>query len=104
MSLDSVASDIKLMQDKEILGQKPHYRATGFTGRDLYDFVVVTRSEPDLLLDQDLQRIAERRRDALEVALASPNCERDYANVARPTVSIPFSEARSTLLDWIGTR
>lgn len=85
-------------------GSEAYYRATGFTGRDLYGLVVVTRSEPDLLLDQDLQCIAERRRDALEVALASPNCERSYANVARPTVSIPFSEARFTLLDWIGTR
>jgi len=104
MSLEGLPGDIQLMQDKEILGQKLHYRAAGFTGRDLYDFVAVTRGDPDLLLDRELQHIAERRRDALEVALASPNCERGYDGIDQPSLNISFSAARSTLLDWIGSR
>lgn len=104
MGFEGIQGDIQLMQDKEILGQKLHYRATGFTGRDLYDFVAVTRDDPDLLIDRDLHHIAERRRDALEAALASPNCERGYANVERPSLSIPFAEASSALLAWIGPR
>lgn len=102
--LEDIPGDIQLMRDKEILGQKLHYRATGFTGRDLYDFVAVTRGDPDLLLDRDLRSVAERRRDALEVALASPNCERGYLSVERPALSLPFAEARCALLDWIGPR
>lgn len=103
ISLEGISGDIRLMPDKEILGQKLHYRATGLTGRDLYDFVAVTWANPHLLRDRELQHIAERRRDALAVALGSPNCERGYASVDQPALHLPFPEARSALLDWIGS-
>ncbi len=92
---------IQVMPDKEILGQKLHYRATGFTGRDLYDFIAVTRSRTDLLLDRELREIAKQRRDALEVSLSSPACESGYSGVGNPSLNIPFSEARAVLLSWI---
>jgi hypothetical protein len=99
--VEGVESPIQTMRDKEILGQKLHYRAAGFTGRDLYDFVAVAKADPGLLSDRDLHDIARQRRDALAASLSSPNCERGYLQVERPSLTIPFSEARAVLLDWI---
>ncbi|WP_420962312.1 nucleotidyl transferase AbiEii/AbiGii toxin family protein [Brucella sp. IR073] len=99
--VEGVEGPIQTMRDKEILGQKLHYRAAGFTGRDLYDFVAVAKADPGLLSDRDLHDIARQRRDALAASLSSPNCERGYLQVERPSLTIPFSEARAVLLDWI---
>lgn len=100
-TLHGIDGSIQIMQDKEILGQKLHYRAAGFTGRDLYDFVAVTQANPGLLTDQELRKIARQRRDALKMSLGSSNCERGYSQVDRPSLDIPFNKARSALLGWI---
>jgi hypothetical protein len=99
--IEGVAGDVYLMSDREIIGQKLHYRAAGFTGRDLYDFATVARARPELLADQDLRTIALQRRDALAVSLASPNCELGYLAVDQPSLPTSFADARAALLDWI---
>lgn len=100
--IDGLTGAIRLMADKEIIGQKLHYRAAAFTGRDLYDFAVVTKAKPDLLADEALRGVALARRDALVAALSSANCEKGYKEIDRPSRSIPFVAARGALLDWIG--
>ena len=101
MTLPEIDGTVQAMPDKEILGQKLHYRAAGFTGRDLYDFAAVTRAVPELLADRDLRAIAGNRRDALEMSLSSANCERGFIQIEKPSIRISFTEARSALLDWI---
>lgn len=101
--VDGVNGAVQLMADKEIIGQKLFYRAATFTGRDLYDFVAVTSNRSDLLGDGALRKVVSARRDALVAALSSPNCERGYKEIDRPTLPVPFSTARGTLLDWIGS-
>jgi len=100
--VDGMDGIIQLMTDKEIIGQKLHYRAATFTGRDLYDFVVVTKANPDLLGDQALRDVALARRDALVAALSSANCEKGYLEIDRPSQLIPFASARGALFNWIG--
>lgn len=99
--VDGVDGTLRLMTDKEILGQKLHYRAVAFAGRDLYDFVAVTKSNNALLFDPDLLAVARGRRDALIAALSSKNCELGYAAIDRPTLNISFETARRKLLDWL---
>ena len=100
--LEGIEGFIQLMPDKEILAQKLHYRAAGFTGRDLYDFAAVTIANPALLGDVDLRNIAAQKRDALEVSLQSTDCALGYEHVREPRLLLPFAEARATLIDWIG--
>lgn len=100
--IEGIDGAIQLMTDKEIIGQKLLYRAATFTGRDLYDFVVVTNANRDLLDDQALRDVALGRRDALLAALSSANCERGYLEIDRPSLPVPFATARGALLEWIG--
>lgn len=100
--VEGVEGAVRLMADKEIIAQKLFYRAATFTGRDLYDFVTVAGGRPDLLKDEALRKIVWSRRDALVAALSSPNCERGYKEIDRPSLSVSFAAARSILLDWIG--
>lgn len=100
--VEGVEGAVRLMADKEIIAQKLFYRAATFTGRDLYDFVTVTGGRPDLLKDEALRKVASTRRDALAAALSSPNCERGYKEIDRPSLSVSFAAARHILLDWIG--
>jgi hypothetical protein len=100
--VDGVDGAVRLMTDEEIIGQRLFYRAATFTGRDLYDFAAVTSSRPALLKDEALRKVVSARRDALVAALSSPNCERGYKEIDRPSLSISFVVARDALLDWIG--
>ncbi|MEQ1954387.1 nucleotidyl transferase AbiEii/AbiGii toxin family protein [Mesorhizobium sp. CN2-181] len=100
--LEGVEDFVQLMPDKEILAQKLHYRAAGFTGRDLYDFAAVTQANSALLGDVDLHKIAVERRDALEVSLQSADCALGYEQVRQPTLHLSFADARAALIDWIG--
>ncbi|HTN98621.1 MAG TPA: nucleotidyl transferase AbiEii/AbiGii toxin family protein [Nordella sp.] len=99
--IEGVDGAVRLMADKEIIGQKLFYRAATFTGRDLYDFVAVTKGRPELLNDEALRKVALARRDALVAALSSPNCERGYKEIDRPSLSVSFATARDALLDWL---
>jgi hypothetical protein len=99
--VDGIDGTLRLMTDKEILGQKLHYRAAAFAGRDLYDFVVVAANNPALLLDAGLRGVASGRRDALMAALSSKSCELGYAAIERPALDIPFTRARQKLFDWL---
>lgn len=100
--VEGVEGPVRLMADREIIGQKLFYRAATFTGRELYDFVAVTGSRPALLEDKALRKLVSARRDALAAALSSPNCERGYKEIDRPSLSISFVAARDVLLDWLG--
>jgi len=100
-NVTEAGGSIQLLADKEILGQKLYYRAAGFTGRDLYDFVAVTDNVPELLSDAGLLGIARMRADALTAALASPACAVAYTHIDRPTKNVPFEQARQKLLEWI---
>ena len=57
---------LQVMSDREILAQKIHYRSTGFTGRDLFDFATVTALRPELLEDEELRKVGGIRRLALK--------------------------------------
>lgn len=101
--LPEANGQVLLLPDAEILAQKLYYRAVGFTGRDLYDFVAVTAADPTLVDHQGLKDVARLRRDALEMSLASAACEIAYAKVDRPTFDLSFVSARDRLLDWLAT-
>lgn len=101
VQLDGFDGSFHLMPDVEILGQKLHYRAFGFTGRDLYDFAAVTSARPELLLDTGLVAIAQERADALTMSVDSAGCRAGYQKLDEPTLDITFEEARDTLLEWI---
>jgi len=100
--VDGIEGPVRMMADKEILGQKLHYRAATFTGRDLFDFAAVTKANPALLADAELRHVALGRQDALRAALSSKNCELGYLAIDRTGFSLPFDDARKALLEWLG--
>jgi len=91
---------LQVMSDREILAQKIHYRAAGFSGRDLYDFAIITAMRPGLLQDPELRNIAEGRRLALESRLESSDLKDDYDAVVPhddAPVRLDFERAREAL-------
>lgn len=101
IEMAGIPGSIPAMPDLEILAQKLHYRASGFKGRDLYDFAAVAHFNPAVLETEALREVALNRRDALEAALASPMCREGYAAVDRPSLGVSFEEARDLLLGWL---
>jgi hypothetical protein len=100
-----IHGSVSTMPDGEILAQKLYYRASGFTGRDLFDFATVTRKRPELLDDVDLRKVALARRAALIARIESDTMLSAYKSIEmHPQNKTPvnFDEARSGLLRWLG--
>jgi len=91
----------RAMSDREILAQKFHYRAAGFAGRDLFDFVTVTEAVPNLLDDPDLRGIAGRVRNALTWRMDTPGLRKGFDLVTRIGEAPDFDEARSRFGAWL---
>nr|WP_255616730.1 nucleotidyl transferase AbiEii/AbiGii toxin family protein [Microvirga puerhi] len=89
------------MPDKEILGQKLHYRAAGFKGRDLYDFSAVMHASPMLKHDEGLRTVAMAKRAALQHSVSTDLCRLGFEQVQDRSLSISFEEARADFLDWL---
>ncbi len=90
-----------VMSDREILAQKLHYRAAVFTGRDLFDFITVTKAVPDLLGDPDLRGIAGRVSSALVHRMDDPALRKGFEAVIPIGEAPDFTEARLLFSTWL---
>lgn len=89
------------MPDEETLAQKIHYRAAGFTGRDLYDFACVSHFRPDILQIVGLWRVANQKADAVSQALSSKECEVAFYALNERQFDLDYQHSRKKLLDWM---
>jgi hypothetical protein len=92
--------NLQTMPDREILSQKLYYRASGFTGRDLFDLAHVINKRSELLDDIELIKIMRERKSALIQRLEDPNLQLAYnAIIHHPnnTSKIDYVQASETL-------
>jgi hypothetical protein len=94
------------MTDREILAQKIHYRGASFTGRDLFDFAVVTRLRPELREDAGLVQIGKGRKAAIMARLDLEDLRAAYEAVqVHPQAPDhpSFEEARNSMQTWLAS-
>jgi len=71
----------RAMSDREIPARKMLYRAAGFKGRDLFDFITVTEAVPDLPDDPDLHGFSARIGNALAYSMDTPALVEQVAKI-----------------------
>ena len=95
---------LQVMSDREILAQKIQYRGTRFTGRDLFDFAMITALRPELLKDEKLRQIGEINKSVLRNRLETQDIREGFDAVQlhpRANLRVNFEQAKTTMGRWL---
>jgi len=98
---------LQAMSDVEILAKKINHRGDRLPGRDLYDFVTVTKLRPDIPDSPAFRELCASNKKDLLASLQHPSLKVDYDNVLQrrrhkeTCEKLPLDACTRYMAEWL---